>query len=124
MRINRTYSIEADLVKELSKETNASELINKLLSDYFSTIKKKPEEIIDEVKMKMEEQERIEKQRIDYETKGYPQWISNLKSYCDISDEDAIKFSKIFEEERLTTNWGTFENWCKLKGLKLKNGNT
>ena len=35
MRIARTFTIEEDLVKKLSEKGNRSELINKILREYF-----------------------------------------------------------------------------------------
>tara|TARA_R100000501_G_C2565141_1_gene74222 strand:+ start:93 stop:497 length:405 start_codon:yes stop_codon:yes gene_type:complete len=46
MKINRTYSLDANVCEQLEKEKNASKLINDLLKDYFITGNLKEEELL------------------------------------------------------------------------------
>lgn len=64
MKVNRTYSIDVEIVEKLRGEQNASELINSLLHQYFdnSFLNKMTKEELDEfIRLELEKQNNLKK---------------------------------------------------------------
>jgi len=60
MKINKHFTIEFDVCKKLEQENNASGLIEDLLIKHYASASKSDEQIIQEVKAKITEQEHKE----------------------------------------------------------------
>lgn len=92
-KINRTYSINEEFVNDLSK-TNASELINTLLEDYFNAINSNN---LDVLRAKMTE--KVQKKKLlEQEIKQFKTKI--LKLMKEKEDEEAKNMNSKEKEER------------------------
>lgn len=95
MKVNRTYSIDADLVDMLTKEENASKLINQLLSDYFGANRESIERRKLEATNKLQSIEAEEKELIVVEDE-----TSKAKELRERLENEKAKKLELFYKEK------------------------
>ena len=96
MKVNRTYCLDLDIVKKLKEEDNASELINKLLFEYYKENSMTEEQIIQQVKNRIinrdnEERNRIEQEKIRQEQNKKAEAFAVYSKLYPPSGEEFIK---------------------------------
>lgn len=62
MKVNRSYTLDFEVVEKLKKEDNASDLINNLLLKFFNISEKSEEQILKDVENKIKESSDNEKE--------------------------------------------------------------
>lgn len=95
MKMNRTYSIDADIVDMLTKEENASSLVNRLLGDYFGASRESIDRRKLELTNKVKAIEAEEKELVLVENENAKQ-----KVLRDRVESEKAKKRELFEKEK------------------------
>jgi len=106
MKIAKLFTIDIEIAEKLKDETNASELVNKLLKDYFGNlIGYEKDDLLEKKKILETEVKRQEKilKGIDEKVKNIAEKEKNIKKMFDKIPEEIIEDIKRFEKMTMPT---------------------